>query len=113
MQSSEYDGAWVRGRRQGWGVFRWSDGSKYEGEWSKGKFYFDSVLLFCIDFDIQSHVRVQGKRMEWVFTRFHEAKVLTKESGGMEKHMVSANLQAQLVMRCEEAPNMLYSLLQA
>lgn len=37
--------------------------------------------------------------MEWVSTRFLEAKALMKESGGMEKRMVSANLQAQLVKR--------------
>ena len=79
MRSADYDGAWVRGRRQGWGVFKWGDGSKYEGEWSKGKF----VCTLQHECGVDSCG--QAKLTAWAFTHFLEAKARMKESGEMEK----------------------------
>ncbi|KAJ1428837.1 hypothetical protein B484DRAFT_329335 [Ochromonadaceae sp. CCMP2298] len=41
-----YDGDWVRGRRQGLGMFVHSSGDVYEGEFQQDKEYGEGVLEF-------------------------------------------------------------------
>ena len=33
---SIYEGAYINDKREGKGVYIWSDGKKYEGQWKKG-----------------------------------------------------------------------------
>ena len=32
-----YEGEWMNGERDGYGIQQWADGSRYEGEWRNGK----------------------------------------------------------------------------
>jgi len=32
-----YDGNYVDDKKEGWGVFIWPDGKKFEGYWKEGK----------------------------------------------------------------------------
>jgi hypothetical protein len=32
-----YEGAYVDDKKEGFGIFSWPDGKKYEGEWRNGK----------------------------------------------------------------------------
>lgn len=36
-EDAVYEGEFVKGSKEGWGVLAWPDGSKLEGHWSKGK----------------------------------------------------------------------------
>ena len=31
LDGAKYDGSYVNGKKEGYGVFMWADGSKYEG----------------------------------------------------------------------------------
>jgi len=67
QMSNSYEGNWVRGRREGFGVFLFSDGAYYRGEWKnnlkhgRGVFVFADGRVFEGEFFRDEMVRSSNK----------------------------------------------------
>ncbi|KAL5248737.1 hypothetical protein ACHWQZ_G017803 [Mnemiopsis leidyi] len=57
---NQYQGQWVDGKREGFGVFSYASGARYEGEWKDnakhgyGKFFFKDGTVFAGNFENDS-----------------------------------------------------------
>ena len=60
-----YDGQFVQDKKQGFGIYTWTDGRRYEGWWHKGKQHgFGNYTNK--DMVVKSGVWESGKRIKWL-----------------------------------------------
>ena len=61
----KYEGEYAMDKKQGHGIYTWSDGRKYDGEWDNGKQHGIGIY-----YDAQGNAKkgqwVNGKRTEWL-----------------------------------------------
>lgn len=68
----KYEGQFVADKKEGYGVYSWTDGRKYEGWWYKGKQHGLGTYIAQQKGSVKYGLWEFGKRVKW----FEESAVL-------------------------------------
>ena len=60
-----YDGQYFMDKKEGYGVYFWTDGRKYEGWWHKGKQHGLGTYSDVAKGNIEYGLWENGKRVKW------------------------------------------------
>ena len=75
-----YDGEYLADKKEGYGVYYWTDGRKYEGWWHKGKQHGLGTYIDTAKSSIKYGLWENGKRVKW----FDEQACLQINKGRFE-----------------------------
>lgn len=67
-----YDGEYQADKKEGYGIYYWTDGRKYEGWWHKGKQHGLGTYIDSAKSSVKYGLWEHGKRVKW----FDEQAVL-------------------------------------
>jgi len=60
-----YDGEYLADKKEGYGIYYWTDGRRYEGWWHKGKQHGLGTYIDNAKSSIKYGLWENGKRVKW------------------------------------------------
>ena len=63
---TRYTGEYVKGKKQGWGVFLWANGKEFEGTWKNGKQEGYGYMRIHSKEEFKKGLWKGGKHIKWV-----------------------------------------------